>query len=77
MLNNPKDEKEALLRLLRARGAEQSAALRIDPAANPNPNPNLYPNPNPNLYPNPNRGSGVVVHVLKERRQRHAPVGAP
>ena len=39
MLNNPKDEKEALLRLLRARGAEQSAALRIDPAANPNPNP--------------------------------------
>ena len=28
MLNNPKDEKEALLRLLRARGAEQSAELR-------------------------------------------------
>ena len=48
MLNNPKDEKEALLRLLRARGAEQSAALRIDPAANPNPNPNPNPKPNPN-----------------------------
>ena len=28
MLNNPKDEKEALLRLLRARGAEQTAELR-------------------------------------------------
>ena len=54
MLNNPKDEKEALLRLLRARGAEQSAALRIDPAANPNPNPNPSPNPNPNPNPSPN-----------------------